>query len=404
MKKIFLREMVLISFMVYFGVAFAEVSVPDKVKKFGFPGKSDWWFQLGYDLELDYIRGDSTALDLAGENNNSFALGNADLIPAFYLGPNVFFKARLDFESITGNAFFDEGTFNIKNLPWNTYISYGIDDAFAKGERESDGQGDRESEGNTLAQIAFFADDDYRLELGGDGFGLSWLYWRLSVSNGFELQTRAPGEVNAFPMLHDDDRQTDGNDSKEWGVGLGIHRTFFDKALDFDFLTFGYFGKLTATDRATLSAITGFGLGSSHQNNRFGFKLDGLVWEKLILRDLFVFGLDSNLDHFVNSFEMAYLFKTKGFKWQGYQFLTGIEPIFQYDIYETEATPDISSSAAASSTTWDRRRYLMGVNLDLFPATQLKAAYTVHEEDNIDEVSGDEIQNDDFLLQLKLVF
>ncbi len=334
--------------------------------------------RIGAKLELEYR-------DVQNENNHP--AGSTDIpygqfqIDQFEL--RIEAKLREDItlfgevKAKPGETKLDEAYVTFSDLPFNSYIKAGLQEKFIKPGRRT--------ETYPLSGIAFWRDEDIGIEIGGE---FNPLYYRLSLSNGLRLKEKEIGEDDSFPIIQDDDKNRDYNDSKEFGVGVG-YKGKFKKAHKVDILLFSYLSRLSDKDIDFLKEELPDYESDRKKNYIFGgnlyYNLRGLRFFSQ-----YIYSRDGELER-----EGWYLQPSYKFKFKGVKFVRSIEPLYRYDRLDTDYPSSLSNFL-----TWERERHTFALIAEIEKRLKCKVEYNLNDEDT----GGKDIDNDEFLLQLQFKF
>jgi hypothetical protein len=332
-------------------------------------------YKLGGELEFEYV---DTQDDVeTNQPPGHFQLDKFTLMPDIQILDNVILHSLLLFGA--DRAYASEAYATFSGLPLNSSLKIGLDDRFIY---EKPG---RKTEVFPLIDTAFARDDEFAITWNGRRKSL---YWMLSLSNGLVLGQQAPGEDASYKLLHDNRQIGDMNHNKEFGLGVGwkyIHtREFF-----VDALVFGYIARLSSDDIDVLQGIAGYGNSESDLNTMYGFSIEGTL-SGISLGGKYIRANDGVLDRYGWFVQTSYRIGLDDRK-----LFIAVVPLIRYgglaiDLPKTPTDP----------LTWDRNMTTLALLIEIARGLMLKIEYCLNGE----TTGGDNVKNDEFLVQMEIKF
>ena len=350
-----------------------------KVKETGFISPKNWHFDLGGELEFEFVQTADEAGPLGSTNEPDphFQIDQLYIYPKVRYKDFALFSADID---ITGtDAFIEEAWARFFGLPYNTWVEVGLNDQFIANI-------DRKTEAEILIESAFYRDDEMGVTIGGEP--LDWLYWKLSVTNGPELATKQPSEDSSFPIIHDNRNLKNANDQLFLGAGVGFKSNLGDYG-KIDFLPYYYNGSLSNKDILFLQAIPGYGTSVDDDKTRYGFNIRYDIDRFTLIAQLLE-ATDGTLDRTGWFAQPSYKIPVEGRDW-----FNVFELFYRYNNLKVDL-PNVTSD----SLTWDREQHVFALLIDIFKNTKLKLEYYVNEEDT----GGANVDNNEFMTQVEVIW
>ena len=331
--------------------------------------------ELGGELELEYVDTEKDASIAKPESHFQ--------IDTFYLYPKITFKEinlvlKGDLAFKPGETYVEELHARFSGLPGDAWVEAGLNDMFIANI-------DRKTEAEILVETAFYRSDDIGIMIGGSP--VNWFYWRASVTNGLKLSRKGPGEDSAYQMIHDA-RNTGDSGGMMLGAGLGIKSELkgFGK---FDLMPFYYRGSLSSADVTFLQAVNGYGSYMDDDKERYGLNARYDVSNFTLIAQ-YIEAQDGRMERngwFIQPSYRINPFKTDLFS--GYEF------VYRYN------TLDVGlENMPADSLTWDREQHIFSIITDIYKNIKLKTEYYINDEDT----GADDVDNNEFLMQLEIIF
>lgn len=332
-------------------------------------------FELGGELEIEFV--DTEKDEATSEPEPHFQIDQLYLYPKVTLVDNIILSS--DIAITSSSASVEEVWAKFAGLTFNSWVEIGLNDSFIA-------DIDRKTEAEILIETAFYRDDDIGLTFGGEP--VDWLYWRLSATNGLDLDQKGPGEDNSYKIIHDDRNTSNANKRPMLGFGIGLKSALTDLG-KIDILPFYYTGKLSGTDVTFLQAIPGYGTEVDDDKIRYG------VNARYDFGDITVIGQyikadDGKLDRCGWFVQPSYKIKVPG-----WSIFNSYDLVYRYNDLDVDL-----ANVTASSLTWDRKQHIIGLVTDMYKGIKLKSEYSFNQEN-----TGDgNINNDEFLTQLEIKF
>ena len=330
-------------------------------------------FKLGGEFELEYV--DIERDDEIENPNGHLQLDKFTLKLKLKLTKNFALEALLLFKA--DKASFSEGYVILSNLPLNSKLKIGLDDRFITEKPK------RKTEVFPLIDTAFARDDEFAVTWSGN---IQPFYWHLSLSQGLELGTSSPTEDSSYHLIHDNRVIDDNNENKEIGIGLG-YKLETSKEVSFDFMFFGYSGKLTGDEKLFLQGIDGYGLSNSDTKQFFG----GMIEYRFLpftsgLK--YISALDGKLEREGWYLQLSYLIP-------GRNNHLIFEPMIRHGRLNVN-----TESIPGDSLTWDRKMTTIALLTKIENGIMLKTEYYLNDEDT----GNGSVANDELLIQLEVKF
>jgi len=331
--------------------------------------------KLGGELELEFIK----SQDEVGGNGNPnarFAIDKVVLTPNVAFTDAITFQADIEFDG-GGGAKVDEAWLKFTGLPRDTYIKVGLEDVFYKPHRKT--------ESYPINGHAFFQDEDLGVHAGGE---FEQFYWRASITNGRELTDRRLQEYNDYDITHDNSTNSEDNDNKEIGIGVGMKHHFKD-GHEIDVMPFLTIGELSAADVGYINGLPGIAGSTDDSKDRYGLNLEYLLNDMSFFFQ-YISATDGALDRKGWYIQPSYkvYFKDR-------PTFTAVEFLLRYDNYEVDQVND-----PTDSRTWDRDSFVLAAITDVVKNVKVKAEYAFHGE----ETGGAEVDNNELVVQLEAKF
>ncbi|MEW6237027.1 MAG: hypothetical protein AB1656_16710 [Candidatus Omnitrophota bacterium] len=341
-------------------------------------------FQLGGRLQVDYYdREDETLLPSAFPENP----GGTFKVDEFRLSLDADFKNKIrfhsdiDFVDEEGNTRLLESYIDFDELPLNSDLRVGLQPQFFRPARFT--------ENYPLAGTAFWR---------GRDIGATWrgvygpVYAYAAVSNGLRLNDKAVGEDDSVKAIGVDESSIDMDGGKEWSGGLGAA---YDLGAygKFDLLGFALIGDLDQNDLDFLqTAVPGYGQSNNDNREWFGGNLEYDIEEWDFFAQI-ISGRDGEMDRTGWYAELS-----RKFTFSGLKYLNSIRPLVRYG--ELDVDLNKRPYSADGSLTWDRRQWLFALISELTRNVNFRAEYALNQE----ETGGPDVQNNELLFQLEIVF
>jgi hypothetical protein len=330
--------------------------------------------KLGGELELEFIKSQDE-VGSGGNSNARFAIDKVVLTPQVAFTDTITLQADIEFGG-SGGAKVDEAWLKVTGLPRDSYVKVGLEDVFYKPHRKT--------ESYPINGHAFFQDEDLGLHGGGD---YNQFYWRVSITNGRHLADRKLQEDNVYPITHDNMSNTEDNDNKEIGLGVGMKHHFKERH-EIDVMPFLTFGELGATDVGYINGLPGIAGSTDDSKDRYGLNLEYLL-DDFTLFFQYISATDGALDRTGWYLQPSYkvYFKDR-------PTFTAVEFLLRYDNYEVDLVK------TGNSLTWDRDSFVLAAIADVVKNVKVKAEYAFHGE----ETGGAEVDNNELIVQLEAKF
>lgn len=332
-------------------------------------------FRLGGELEFEYV---DTQNDAGiGQPSGHFQIDKFTLKPHVRIAGNIILESLLLFK--VDGAYASEAYVIFSGLPLNSSLKIGLDDRFI------DEKPGRKTEGFSLIDTVFARDDELALTWNGQ-HGNS--YWVMSLSNGLELAQQSPSEDKSYKLIHDNRQTGDVNDNKEVGFGVGWKRPLSRECLMSVFV-FGYTARLSRKDIDFLQDIKGYGTSESNKNNMYGVIMEyGL--KGLSLGGKYIRARDGALDRYGWFAQVSCKIGLDRRK-----LFTAVSPLIRHGHLNVDL-PHVPSDPL----TWDRDMTTLALLIEVTRNVILKAEYYLNGE----TTGRDDVNNDEFLLQLEVKF
>ena len=355
----------------------------------GFISPKKWHFDLGGELEFEFVDTESGSNVANSTTFPSFitnvAKPNAHFqIDQLYLYPKVRYKDMALFSAdiaikTASSTVIEEAWVRFFSSP-RTYVEAGLNDITIANVP-------RKTETEILIESVFYRDDDLGLRLGGKP--LEWLYWEVSVTNGFTLRgNRQVSEDPSFFMIADRKNLSNAADRPYMGVAVGF-KPNLGALGKVDILPFYYNGVLTDADVLFLQGIPGYtGSINDDEKTRYGFNFKYNYAHFALLAQL-LYAEDGALERRGWFVQPSYrIYENAGWKW-----FSAYELVYRYSDLELDL-PEL----VTNSLTFDRQQHVVAMLVRVFDNTTLKIEYNFNDEDT----GGADVDNDEFLTQLEV--
>ncbi len=332
-------------------------------------------YKLGGELEFEYV--DTQDDEEIKQPSGYFKLDKFTVTPRIQIADNIILQALLLFKANKASASEAHATFS--GLPLNSSLKIGLDDRFVK---EKPG---RKTEGYPLIDTAFARDDEFAIAWNGKRASF---YWTVSLSNGLALGQQAPGEDASYKLLHDNRQVSDVNYNKEIGLGIGWKHSLAGER-SIDVLTFGYIARLSREDIDVLQGMAGYGNSGSDLNSMYGVSIENRL-KSLSLNGKYIRANDGVLDRYGWFAQASYRVSLGDRK-----LLTAFSPLIRYGRLAVDL-PNVP----ADPLTWDRDMTTLALLIEIAKGVMIKTEYYLNGE----ATGGDNVNNDEFLVQMELKF
>ncbi|GJL77818.1 MAG: hypothetical protein NPINA01_08070 [Nitrospinaceae bacterium] len=342
----------------------------------GFTSPKKWHFDLGGELEFEFV--DTEAGAGVAKPNAHFQIDQLYLYPKVRYKDMALFSADIAMKT-SGSSIIEEAWVRFFSTP-KTYVEAGLNDITIANVP-------RKTETEILIESVFYRDDDMGLRFGGKPY--DWLYYEVSVTNGFVLLgNRQVSEDPSFFMLADRKNLSNAADRPYTGIAVGF-RPHIGPYGKVDILPFYYNGVLTDADVTLLQGIPGYtGSINDDEKQRYGFNFKYNYSDLSFLAQL-LFAEDGALERrgwFVQPSYRIY----ENASWQWFK---AYELLYRYSDLRLDL-PEIVSN----TLTWDRYQHVVALLVSVFDYTTLKFEYNFNGENT----GGAEVDNDEFLTQLEV--
>lgn len=331
-----------------------------------------WKLDIGGALELEYLfPGDD-----AKNPDSHFQLDKFVLKPVISSDSHdISMWAEAEFNDEEGKV----SSFAVewKNLPLESKLSTGLLTRFIGANRKT--------EIYPMLGTAIWRYEYYQMRWEA---GIKPFYWGISFGEGPVLGTKQVGEDSSYKMLKDGRNTGEKTGAQEWGIKLGVTPEIGVAKLDI--LGYAFRGELdTDNDIKILQKDYPEYTSSDDNQNRCGGRVT-LKYEGLTLMGEVAKLEDGDLDRNGWYTQASYKFKT-GNK----PYLLSIEPLVRYGEMNVDWPRSFDKSA-----TWDRKTTVLAVITELTKNVFLNTEYHMLDE----ETGGKDVDNNEFLVQLKIKF
>ncbi|MBA7512032.1 hypothetical protein ES705_04031 [subsurface metagenome] len=338
--------------------------------------------KIGGELEFEFVKTQDDEKFPADDPLCRFQMDKVRFKAKVKARDDIEFKFKLDFEDID-EVELDEAYLTIVDIaPFDQEISLGLQDRFISDSIE------KLTEGSPMARTAFWKDPDLGIQYKGR---YNTGYWCVSFTNGLQLKEKEIGEdkKGRDEIIQDDDKNSDENNSKQVGIGLGLAPNLADLGF-LDVLVFGYISKLSDDDLDFLDdELPGAPADNEDKTQlRFGANL-AYTKDALEVYGQYVKAEDSFLLRHCWFVQASYKLDLD------LRYLKAIQPLFRYGEYRTNQTLTDNKPL-----TWDRKRTTIALLNHIEERVILKLEYALNDE----ITGGDKPKNDEFLAQLEYKF
>lgn len=355
---------------------------PDRGRNQPVEGRKEDWsislkgkrFKLGGELEFEYV--DTQDDKEIKQPSGHFKLDKFTVMPRIQIADNIILQALLLFKADKASASEAHATFS--GLPLNSSLKIGLDDRFIN---EKPG---RKTEGFPLIDTVFARDDEFALAWNGRRASF---YWMVSLSNGLALGQQASSEDASYKMLHDNRQISDMNHNKEVGFGVGWKHSIAGECF-VDVLTFGYIARLSQEDIDVLQGMAGYGNSERDVNSMYGASIESKL-KGLSFGGKYIRANDGILDRYGWFAQASYRIGLGEGK-----LFTSVSPLIRYGRLEVDL-PNVSDPL-----TWDRDMTTLALLMEITKGVILRTEYYLNGE----ATGGDDVSNDEFLMQIEVKF
>lgn len=347
------------------------------IKDSGFTSPKDWHFDLGGELEFEFVKTDDETgpLGSTSEPDPHFQIDQLYLYPKVTYKDFAVFSADIAIKS--SSSLIEEAWARFYGIPYNTFVEVGLNDPFIANIN-------RKTEAEILIETAFYRNDDMGVTVGGEP--VEWLYWKTSITNGLALGTKQPSEDSSFPIISDSRNPSNANDQLMLAAGVGFEPDLGPYGR-FEFLPYYYNGSLSSADISFLQAIPGYGASTDDDKTRYGFNFRYDIARFTFIGQLLE-ATDGTLDRTGWFAQPSYLIPV-----EGRDRFNAYELVYRYNNLQVDL-PNVVSN----SLTWDREQHVFALLIDIFQNTKLKLEYYVNDE----ETGGAEVDNNEFMTQVEV--
>ena len=358
------------------------------------------------DDDIPFTNGDESVFH-TNQSVAKFRLDKVTLIPQLNINDKIRFYAEIEAYANRADAettIFREAALSFF-LPHDLFIQMGLDDRFISPEFMADngavGENKRLTESYPINGTAFWEDEDLGLTVGGnhafDG-EKTRLFWRLSFTNGLNLDHDEITRNRIFPILADDRDANiinlDVSDKKELGSGIGVKRTFSD-AYNVGLFGFFYYSRLSGQDVDFLIHVIP---GYSHRKhmNYFAGANAEFNASKFNLFSQYIYAMDGKVRRDGFYVQPSVLFETDKRK-----YVNAFRLLYRFNYLDVDAE-GVSRNLSTSPFTWDRRTHTAAFNIQIHKLLTFRNEFHW----NLEKTGGSpkRIKNDEFLSQIELRF
>ncbi len=376
---------------------------------------------LGAELETGFLapEGDNSfaftngnqGISHANEKRAKFRIDKLTLIPQMNISNIVKLYAELEARTQRNEidiTFFREAHLSFF-LPPHLFIKAGVDDRFISPEfmATNDALGDNKklTEVYPINGTSFWKDEDLGITVGGDhawGEATS-LYWRTSLTNGLSLDHDEITRNKIYPIFQDDrDAQNlnlDLTSNKEWGMGVGLKRTFSVRNLNqvtANVFSFFFDSKLAVRDQIFLTdVITGY---SSRSDTKQRTGINGeFALSNFNLFTQYMYAKDGSVQRDGFYIQPSFLWVVS----QRREFLNSIRFLYRLNILDVKVK-GLNDNISTSPFTWDRVTHSVALNIAVHKYVLFRNEFHLNQEKT--GASDSNLHNNEFLSQLEFRF
>ncbi|RKY30869.1 MAG: hypothetical protein DRP68_05660 [Candidatus Omnitrophota bacterium] len=334
--------------------------------------------RLGGELELEFR--DTQKDDGVSDSHARFQFDKFVLKPEVsFKDVNISLKGEIEFKE--DEAFFAEGGIYFKNLPLNSKIFVGLKDRFIGISRKT--------ESYPLLGTVLWRYEQLQINWEAE---LSPFYWGIAFGEGLRLGTKQVSEDSSYKMLADKRNVSYKTGHPEYGIKLGVKPDIGNLGT-IDVLGFGFCGKLSDDDKATLSSKLPNYNSTSDKMKRYGARIVyNYKFDKL--RKLTLVGEYAQLEDGKLERDGWYLQASHKWKFKRAYFKS-FEPLIRYGKLDGDWEKSFSKPCS-----WDREMLTIALITELAKNVKLKTEYYINDE----KTGRREVDNDELLVQLEFKF
>ena len=334
--------------------------------------------RLGGELEVEFR--DTQKDNGISDSHARFQFDKFVLKPEVsFKDANISLKGEIEFKE--DEAFFAEGGVYFKNLPLNSKIFVGLEDRFIGISRKT--------ESYPLLGTVLWRYEQLQINWEAE---LSPFYWGIAFGEGLRLGTKQVSEDPSYKMLADKRNVSHKTGHPEYGVKLGVKPDIGNLGT-IDVLGFGFWGKLSDDDKAILSSKLPNYNSTSDKMRRYGGRaVYNYKFDKL--RKLTLVGEYAQLEDGKLKRDGWYLQASHKWKFKRTYFKS-FEPLIRYGRFDADWEKSFSKPCS-----WDREMLTIALITELARNVKLKTEYYINDE----KTGKEEVDNDEFLVQLEFKF
>jgi len=325
---------------------------------------------MGGELEFDFV--DTENDPTVGEPDPHFVVDQLFLRPKVKFNENVTLFSDIDIKPDTTKI--EKVWGKISGLPFHSWVEAGLNNLFIA-------KMNRKTENRILTEMALYRREDVGITFGGEP--TEQFYWKASLTNGLKLGAISPSEdiaTSSVQLLSDVRNPVNAPKRLMAGLGAGL-KLKTGRSATLDLLPFYYTGKLSREDVNFLKKVSGYGTAADDNKIRYGLNARYDLGE-VILIGQFIKAKDGVLDR-------------TGWFIQPSMRVSHLEFVYRYNDLDVDVTKSFGDGR-----TWDREQQVFAVITDLYPGVKIKTEYVVNSEDT----GGRDLDNDEFLVELEMVF
>lgn len=366
-------------------VALFAMILPAQAGDTGFTSAKGAHFDFAGEFEFEFL---SPGEDASDENQH-FQVDKFVFQPKLKVGDGITASAQIYVTE--GSAYLNEAHVKFVGLPGGSWIDAGHYERWLKSHHG------RKTEGYSLMGTAFYRDDSNTVTLGGESGPAFWMF---SAGHGLDIGSKQVAEdsYSDNKFMHDDTGgHGDVSDAMEIGANVGFKTKVGDVG-NIDVMGFYYMDELSETDIDTLgSKFPSYADTSNTDKTRFGVSAKA-TFSGATVYGGFVSATDGEIDRTAWVAEAWYHIKHGS----GGDWFTGCMPVVSYSDYKIDADQE---KDVGKPWSWDRQKLMVACIVDLYKNTKLKVEYYKNSEDMGDAAGDDdELENDEFLVQLEFKF
>lgn len=286
------------------------------------------------------------------------------------------------------------------------FLKLGIDDRFMSPEFTSQlnelKENKRLTEVYPINGVAFWEDEDLGITLGGKHplDEKTMFHMEASLTNGLSLDQDEVTRNPIYPILNDDrDIQNinfDKSDNKEFGLGMGLDRTFSDRTWA-GLFGFFFFSRLSSAEVQFLRDVIGNYSSPSKENYFMGTNGEFNIGDFNFFSQ-YIYSRDGHVTRHGYYFQPSFLFFSKPEK----IFFRGIRFLYRFNMLDVKVKGQ-QDDKPSSPFTWDRETHSIAMQIHVHKYITWKNEFHYNDE-KIGNRDDSQVSNNEFLSLLEFRF